>query len=229
MKIRAFFLCSCMTVVPLTALLSHRLPGGVVQAAGGVLTALLGESEPDNETPVDRAGESPLVPVSVTLPAAARATAPPAVGVPAQVDQPAVGVPAQVDQPAVGVPAHVNPQAPVQPLHASLTEPGAGSAMVMQVGGNGADAAAAGIRQHIAALGGVGLECRPQPGEGEGHGFLATCRVALDAEGSLFRMFQSAGGDPVSACHGLLETVETWRRTGGVRTARTTRTGQAER
>jgi hypothetical protein len=172
MKFRSLFLCTCMTVVPMTALLSHRLPGGVVQAAGGLLSSVLGGAEPEAEAePLPPADVEPsyeaatglATPVSAALPLA---TVPPA-------------------------PATVPPMTP--PPAAVMTDQGDLSI----------------IHQRLAAVGAVAVDCRPLPGQGSAA--VATCRVGVDADGSLFRMFQATGADPSSACRELLTAVELWR------------------
>ena len=159
MKIRSLFLCTCLIVVPVTALVTHRLPGGVVQAAGGLLSAVLGEAEHD---------------------------ATPGAG---------ADVESEVEPPdAVAWPQDVPTTSPVAAVTAApATEQGD-----LQF-----------IRQRLSALGAVSFDCRPLPGGAPV--VVATCRVGVDAEGSLFRMFQASGSDPSSACRELLAAVERWR------------------
>jgi hypothetical protein len=181
MKIRSLFLCTCMTVVPLTALVSHRLPGGIVQAAGGLFTAVRGGGESPGESQVDAMPE-PVAEVPPEPLAAVHATAEPAT------TEPATNGSAN-SSPAMTSPARI-------PDEGDLAD----------------------IQRRFVAAGATAVECRPLPGHGGG--FTATCRVGVDAESSLFRMFQASGSDPSSASRALLEAVELWRERATPRTAR---------
>jgi hypothetical protein len=64
------------------------------------------------------------------------------------------------------------------------------------------------VRERFQALGAVALECRPAPGEAKEH--VASCRVPLDAEGQLQRVFQATGHDPLAAERRLLDDVTAW-------------------
>ena len=66
----------------------------------------------------------------------------------------------------------------------------------------------ASVRERLQSLGAVAMECRPAPGDAAEH--VATCRVPLDAEGQLQRVFQATGHDPLAAERRLLEDVAAW-------------------
>jgi hypothetical protein len=55
----------------------------------------------------------------------------------------------------------------------------------------------------------VAIECRPLPG---GTGHLASCRVPVDAEGQLQRVFQAQAADADAALRGLNAAVAAWLR-----------------
>jgi len=179
MKIRSLFLCTCMTVVPLTALLSHRLPGGVVQAAGGLVAAFRGGAESGQGAPPNALAEAATEEFAEVSPPASPAPASPA-----------------------------TPQTPPENALAGRT-PAADSPPPATTGTTLPDGGLLDIPGRLAAAGATSVECRPLPGTGGG--FTASCRVGVDAGGSLFRMFQANGTDPSTASQALLEAVELWR------------------
>jgi len=183
MKIRSLFLCTCMTVVPITALVSHRLPGGVVQAAGGLFAAVRGTGESESACPAEPVAE---------VDTEGHAAAPPWTAA-ASVVPPTAGH-ALPGSPLAG---HVPPRAvsDATPPDSDLPE----------------------IQRRLAATGATHVECRSLPGHGGG--FTATCRVGVDAEGSLFRVFQANGSDPSSASRALLDDVQLWRERAPFRSA----------
>lgn len=66
----------------------------------------------------------------------------------------------------------------------------------------------------LAALGAIAVDVRPLEGVAGMH--VASCRVAMDAEGQLHRVFQSPGSDPSTAAAALADQVQAWReRQGG--------------
>jgi hypothetical protein len=180
MKIRSLFLCTCMTVVPLTALLSHRLPEGVMQAAGGFVATVCGGAESGMAGPPSPLAESGTGEFTEAFPAEVTS---------------APTSPATTVAPSENLLAGPMPVAnPTPPPTSAATHP---------------DNGLLDIRRRLAAAGATSVECRPLPGTGDG--FTATCRVGVDAGGSLFRMFQANGSDPSSAFRALLEAVEIWR------------------
>ena len=66
----------------------------------------------------------------------------------------------------------------------------------------------AAVRDRLRTLGAVAVECRPAPGDAAEH--VASCRVPLDAEGQLQRVFQASGQDALAAERRLLEDVTAW-------------------
>lgn len=63
--------------------------------------------------------------------------------------------------------------------------------------------------QALARLGVTSLECRPLPGQQGGH--VASCAVALDADGQLLRVFHGTGRDRDAALTALAAEVDGWR------------------
>lgn len=61
----------------------------------------------------------------------------------------------------------------------------------------------------LAALGAVAIDVRPLDGMAGTH--VASCRVAMDADGQLHRVFQAPGSDPGAATAALADQVEAWR------------------
>ena len=97
-----------------------------------------------------------------------------------------------------GAPARV---ARVEPLVESDAVPTAPHAITA------ADRAA--VRERLRDAGAVAVECRQLPGAATAH--LASCRVALDADGQLQRVFQATGHDPLAAERRLLEEITAWQ------------------
>lgn len=63
--------------------------------------------------------------------------------------------------------------------------------------------------ERLAALGAVAIDVRPLDGMAGTH--VASCRVAMDADGQLHRVFQAPGSDPGAATAALADQVEAWR------------------
>lgn len=64
------------------------------------------------------------------------------------------------------------------------------------------------VRERLRELGATEVECRQLPGAVTGH--VASCRVALDADGQLQRLFQATGHDSLAAERRLLEEIVAW-------------------
>jgi hypothetical protein len=145
MKFRTFILVACMVVVPLAALVSHRLPAAVRGWPQRLLASL-------TPRPAAVGGREPPL---VVLPPIDVADTPVAVAAPA----------------AAGL------------ERTSL--------------------------ERLVAHGAVAIECRPLPG---GVGQVASCRVPVDADGQLQRVFQARGSDAGAALAALDAQVAAWRR-----------------
>lgn len=147
MKFRAFVLVACMVVVPLAALVSHRLPAAV------------------------RGWPQRLL-ASLTIRPAAGSREPPLVALP--------------------------------PIDVADTPVAAATPAGPAVAGLGRTSL-----ERLVAHGAVAIECRQLPG---GVGQVASCRVPVDADGQLQRVFQARGNDADSAMAALDAQVAAWRR-----------------
>lgn len=146
MKFRAFVLVACMVVVPLAALVSHRLPASVRGWPQRLLASLAAR-------PAGGGREPPLVALS----------------------------PIEVADVPVAVATPVGGAAGLEPT----------------------------TLERLVAHGAVAIECRALLG---GVGQVASCRVPVDADGQLQRVFQARGDDAESAMAALDAEVAAWRR-----------------
>ena len=64
------------------------------------------------------------------------------------------------------------------------------------------------VRERLREMGATEVECRQLSGAAAGH--VASCRVALDANGQLQRLFQATGHDSLAAERRLLEEIVAW-------------------
>jgi hypothetical protein len=64
------------------------------------------------------------------------------------------------------------------------------------------------VHSRLVAAGAMAIECQPLPGVPGRH--LASCRVALDPEGQLQRVFQAEAADPATAARDLLDQLAEW-------------------
>lgn len=144
MKVRSAVLIACLVVVPLVALVSHRVPASLRS----------------------------LVRDRITDPAAAWLTS-------------LVTSPEPVSDPAETT------SAPSAPALVPAAEP----------------PAAAAARTILHQLGAVAVECQPHAS-----GCQASCRVPVDVEGELHRVFQVTAADEPTALRGLSDQIEAWSR-----------------
>lgn len=66
-----------------------------------------------------------------------------------------------------------------------------------------------GAVDQLRALGAVAIDCRPLAGQG---GHVASCRLPVDGDGQLERVFRATGADATSAADNLLRDVTAWQR-----------------
>lgn len=107
------------------------------------------------------------------------------------------------------------PAAQVMASHAPVTPP-VPSSMSADVPRSPAEWAALGtLRKELAALGATAIDCRPQPGDVAG--YASSCRIGIDPQGQLHRMFHGRGADAPAAMQSLVEQVRAWqtRQAGG--------------
>lgn len=76
--------------------------------------------------------------------------------------------------------------------------------------GDDAGPSIAAVHQRLAALGAFGVECQPL-GNGAA-GYASSCRMNVDPNGELHRMFHGTGPDAAAAMQSLVEQVEGWKR-----------------
>lgn len=184
MKVRSFVLIACMLIVPALALFSHLTPPSVRQ-----FLRQMGQQAVDAATasPAPSRGiASASAPKTAPDPAPVPAPTPPVrafAATPPPVVLPSIAVPA-TPAPAASLPRDV-PRS--QQEWATLAE----------------------LRERLIALGATAIDCKPGPGNGSLH--TCSCRVAVDAEGQLHRMFHGVGPDAALAMRSLLDRVEAWR------------------
>ena len=183
MKFRSGLLVACMIVVPMLAMFSHHVPDGVVAAASRLVYDPMVSRLSAALSPRVAGGNG--TDQDAPLPTAG-ATPGPAEG-PAAVTVPPVR--SESSGLAASVAAAATPQAPAPRAEA----------------GNAGPAVA-----RLAALGALSIDCRPMPGVAGRH--RASCRMPVDVEGQLHRVFQATGTDRAAAEQNLLEDVlATWR------------------
>lgn len=78
-------------------------------------------------------------------------------------------------------------------------------------------AASAELRTRLTALGATSIECKQQPGDATV--FAGTCRIRVDRDGQLHRMFHGRGANETAAMQSLVDQIETWqsRQAGGAK------------
>jgi hypothetical protein len=67
----------------------------------------------------------------------------------------------------------------------------------------------ANLRKQLATLGAMGIDCRPQPGTVPG--YTSSCRLGIDADGQLHRMFHGSGPDAPAAMQSLVNQIQAWQ------------------
>lgn len=195
MKFRSGLLVACMIVVPMLAMFSHHVPDGLLSTVSSLVydplvsrfSATLSGKPADGDgvmAAAPRPSEAETGPRS--MPAA----------------DPAGGPPGAAVSPSP-VPASRTPPSERAVHVASLATPPASPAPPVPAGAGPAVA-------RLAALGAFSIECQPTPGVAGSH--RASCRIPMDAEGQLHRVFQATGPDRAAAEQNLLEDVLATRR-----------------
>jgi hypothetical protein len=207
MKVRSCVLVACMLVVPALALFSHLTPPAardflrcsicdplcqaisVIDAAlpFGSNTALPGGF--NGPTPKPSAQATPLVTIAAEA-----------------------AVPSVSQTPAGGAVTAVEPVL-TKPLPAGTISEVAVAASPTadhDVPRSQAEwAALATLRGHLATLGATAIDCRPQPGALPGYS--SSCRLGIDTDGQLHRMFHGRGPDAAAAMQSLVDQIQSWR------------------
>lgn len=65
------------------------------------------------------------------------------------------------------------------------------------------------VRSRLGEIGATAIDCRRVPGSRSMH--VASCRIAVDAQGELERVFHATAPNADAALRDLLDDVETWR------------------
>jgi hypothetical protein len=223
MKFRSCVLWSCMLVVPMLAMFSHRIPPGTREAirthlwqpaAAGVtrvVSQVMGmtTTQPPAEVAVLPTPAVPTLAPAFPTPTAAEQPQPPAVPVAAAA--PSVPPPQAPGADPASPPAFAPP-----PVSAPRPEPQAGVTTPTTTADAGSDRRRS-IEMSLAKLGAVAIRCEPLAGHEGMH--VGSCHVAIDSSGQLQRVFQAAGADPDTALEHLLDEVTAWRGRAAVRQA----------
>lgn len=223
MKFRSCVLWSCMLVVPMLAMFSHRIPPGTREAlrthlwqpAAAGVTRLVRQAmgtttaQPPAEVAVLPTPAVPAPAPAFPTPTAAEQPQPPATPVAAAA--PSVMPPQPPGADPASTPAFGPP-----PGSAPQPEPRAGVTTPATTADSGSDRRRS-IEMSLVKLGAVAIRCEPLAGHEGMH--VGSCHVAIDSSGQLQRVFQAAGADPDTALEHLLDEVTAWRGRAAVRQA----------
>jgi hypothetical protein len=183
MKIRSCVLIICMVVVPGLALFSHLTP----PAARDLIRHMLRE------------------PLRLGVRALAEAIPSGAVSGP----RAEAMVPAPPEPEPEPLAAASSPRAPANAVESSPPS-ATRSSSAMETPRSPAEWAVLGdLRHELASLGATAIDCRPQPGDLAG--YVSRCRIGIDPEGQLHRMFHGRGADAAAAMQSLVEQVRAWQ------------------
>jgi len=222
MKFRSCVLWSCMLVVPMLAMFSHRIPPGTREAlrthlwqptAAGV-TRLVRQAMGTAVQPSTEVAAEPTPAVPAPAPAFPRPTTA------EQPQPPATPVAAATPTVPPPLPPEAGP-APTAafgppPGFAPQPEPQAGVTTPATTADSGQDRRRS-VEMSLVKLGAVAIRCEPLAGHEGMH--VGSCHVAIDSSGQLQRVFQAAGADPDTALEHLLDEVTAWRGRAAVRQA----------
>jgi hypothetical protein len=207
MKIRSSVMIACMLVVPALALFSHLTPPAareflrcsvcdpLCQAISAIDAALpFGAQATLSAGPAEVARKpetaDALQPVIAAEPAVATVPQSGAPAAPARADS------AEMEAlPPIAVSPAVVPASPV----AKQDQPRSQAEW----------AALASLRSQLTSLGATGIDCRPQPGALPG--YISSCRIGIDADGQLHRMFHGQGPDAPAAMQSLVSQIQAWQ------------------
>ena len=207
MKVRSCVLVACMLVVPALALFSHLMPptarefmrSSVCDPICQVISAI------DASLPF---GSNATLSGEPTKPAAKMPVAgAPLVAIAAEPVVPAV--PASPAGRAVPAIEAVFTEA-VPPVTISQAEVPASPSTEHDAPRSQAEwATLATLRKQLTTLGATGIDCRPQPGTVPG--YTSSCRLGIDADGQLHRMFHGRGPDAPAAMQSLVNQIQAWQ------------------
>lgn len=186
MKFRSGLLVACMIVVPMLAMFSHHVPDGLISTASRLVYEPLVSRL--SATLTAKATDGNGVVPAASPPQSEAKTGP--------LPTPAAGPTRAVLSPPAVPESRTPPSEPAAHVAALATPPA--SALPVPAGAGPAVA-------RLAALGALSIECQPTPGVVGSH--RASCRIPVDAEGQLHRVFQATGADRAAAEQNLLEDV----------------------
>ena len=220
MKLRSALLIACLIVVPLLAMVSHKIPAATRAAVReklwspivGALSPKPASVQPPNAEPA--AGEPTLsgVPIDPTAPAVGEGLDPirqrrSAVIGTAPTD------PIRLPEPTPSIDPSSRPREQSAPSALTAPPPAilVGAESSLPIGeANGRELLEARLR----ALGATQIDWTPAQG---GDGFhRCSCRIPAEPTGQLHRVFQAAAADPLTALDNLVGQVTAWSmRSGG--------------
>ena len=200
MRFRSLLMFACMIVVPMLAMFSHKLPPEVRDACSAIvlnpaielIESLATPAEADEaDREIDFAGP-PAGPLLAGQPAEARARASQATALPT----PARAVPAAPPVTRSGPPlagqAAVPPQPRQPPVRQQPAPPGQPQALRRQL-------KSAGVQRLLL-----------EPAAESGGPVRGSCRLAVDAEGQLQRLFHAHGATEAETLRLLVDQVSRW-------------------
>lgn len=207
MKVRSCVLVACMLVVPALALFSHLTP----PAAREFMRCIVCD-------PLCRA----ITAIDAALPFGSQATIsgglPKPSAKPSASTAPLVAIADEPVSPTTppppsggGVPAIEAAFTEALPpvMISETAEPASPSAEHDMPRSQAEWARLATLRKQLATLGASGIDCRPQPGAVPG--YASSCRIIIDANGQLHRMFHGQGPDATAAMQSLVNQIQAWQ------------------
>jgi hypothetical protein len=207
MKIRSSVMIACMLVVPALALFSHLTP----PAAREFLRCSVCDPLCQAISAIDAA--LPFGAQATLLAGPAEAVRQPLaedVSQPVIAAEPAVATVPQSGAPAAPAPADTTAVKTLPPVAVSpAVVPASPVAKQDQPRSQAEWAALASLRSQLASLGATGIDCRPQPGALPG--YISSCRIGIDADGQLHRMFHGQGPDAPAAMQSLVSQIQAWQ------------------
>lgn len=210
MKLRSTLLIACLIVVPLLAMVSHKIPAATRSAMRRCLwSPILGQFQQTAElTGVPGTiAATPSTPVSTdvrdTLPLTVPDRAGSAATEPTAPDRaPAESPPAEPPS-GRGVEGRAAAPPPARP---ALLD--AGSSLAIGVAGGRES-----LEARLRALGATRIDWTPAQGGDGLH--RCSCRIPAEPTGQLHRVFQAAAADPLAALDNLVGQVTAWSMRGG--------------
>jgi hypothetical protein len=217
MKIRSALLIACLIVVPLLAMVSHKIPAAtrvaIRECLWDPIIAAIGLGSPAPPRPSPRLS-SPLPPSADPGVAAANALPGPAATLagagPAAADiaPPTAVRGGPLEPPTVPLVREPDPGITATALPPAILR---GADDSLPIGG---ETGRESLEARLRALGATRIDWTP--GQGGDGLHRCSCRIPAEPTGQLHRVFQAAAADPVAALDNLVGQVTAWSmRTGG--------------